>query len=379
MHHNSANIDKQLEHFLFNTFMLKSSDIIMITDGETDFTKARILGVNSSFEFITGLSQKDLIDSPCSEWINTSDSQLLSLNSAFKTSSAVLEQLAIKNNEGDLTQIQFEIYPVQQETKLWIWQAKLLIPSQLIVRNKQLKQQDMMQALEKTAGQTAHDFNNILAIIMCNNDLLLEIIEDSSPYYPLLYSISRAVDKGTHLTRSLMVFAQKNILNNEEFNLNDCLSSMANGLQENIEAYHILKLELCDQPCNVYVDRVMLEECISNLVLNASQAMFESPSGKSTIFIDIKKVFIPQQKDAFEQLILPQEYVKITITDTGAGITSTNLPLIFTPFFTTRKINAAKGVGLSMVYGFLKRSAGYCLVNTEVGKGSSFSLLFDIS
>ncbi len=379
MHQNSVNLDKQLEHFLFNTFMLKSSDIIMITDGETDFTKARILGVNSSFENITGLSQKDLIDKLCSEWINTSELQLLSLNSAFKACSTVREQIAIKNNKSDFTQIQFEIYPVQQETKLWIWQAKLPISRQLIDCNKQLNQQNMMQALEKIAGQTAHDFNNILAIIMCNNDLLLEIIEASSPFYPLLHSISRAVDKGTHLTRSLMIFAQKSILNIEELNMIDCLLSMVNELQENIGSYPILKLELCDQPCNVYVDRAMLKECISCLVLNASQAMHENSSEKSTIFIEVNKVFIPQQKDAFEQLILPQEYVKITITDTGSGITPTNLPLIFTPFFTTRKTNAAKGLGLSMVYGFLKRSAGYCLVNTEVGKGSSFSLLFDMS
>ena len=109
MHQNSVNLDKQLEHFLFNTFMLKSSDIIMITDGETDFTKARILGVNSSFENITGLSQKDLIDKLCSEWINTSELQLLSLNSAFKACSTVREQIAIKNNKSDFTQIQFEI------------------------------------------------------------------------------------------------------------------------------------------------------------------------------------------------------------------------------------------------------------------------------
>jgi signal transduction histidine kinase len=383
MHQNSANVDKQLEHFLLTTFMLKNSDIIMITDGGTDFTDARILGVNSSFEYVTGLSQKNLINSTCVELLDASDIQLFSLNSVFKTCSTVRHQIAVKNINGEFTPILFEIYPVQQGTSLWVWQAKSSMPKPLTNHDQQFNQQDMMRAIEKLAGQAAHDFNNILAIIMGNNDLLLENVEVSSLFHPLLCSISRAVDKGTHLTQTLLEFAQKNTLSNEELNLNDYLLSMDKELREIISPYHVLKIELCGQPCNICVDRTMLQKCISNLVLNAAQAMHEKPIEKliekSTIVIQINTMFVPQQKDAFDQIIVPQEYVKLTITDTGTGITITNLPLIFIPFFTTQKTKTAKGLGLSMVYGFLKKSMGYCLVDTELGKGSSFSLLFSIS
>ena len=376
MYQNSDHIDKQLEYFLLNTFLRKSSDIIMVTDGGADFSDARVLGVNSSFEFVTGFSQKILNNSFCTELLNTSVVQLRSLHSAFKTGSAVQHQIAVKNIRSDFTQIQFEIYPVQQNTEFWIWQAKSTKPTQLINHDPQLNQQNMMRTIEKIAGQTAHDFNNILAIIMGNNDLLLENIEGCSPFYTLLQSISRAVDKGTQLTQTLQMFAQKKVLSNNIFNLNECLSSMAEGLQENIGSYPILKIELFGQPCNICVDQTMLQKSIHHLVLNAAQSMSEKSIEKSIIVIQIKKSFVPQQKDVFEQLILSQEYIKLIITDTGTGITAANLPLIFTPFFTTQKTKTAKGLGLSLVYGFLKQSMSYCLVDTDVNKGSSFSLLF---
>ena len=383
MNQNSDNVDKQLKQFLFDTFMLKSRDIIMITDGGTDFTHARILGVNPFFEHETGLSHKYLKNSLCAEWINASVVQLLSLNSAFNSCTSVRHQIAVKNIQGDFTEIQFEIYPVQQATELWIWQAKPSKKKQLINQHQQLNKQNMMRAIERIAGQTAHDFNNILAIIMGNNDLLLENIEISSPFRSLLQSISRAVEKGTHLTKSLLVFAQKNVLINQELNLNDFLFSMYNELREIISPSYFLKIALSEQPCYICVDRAMLQVCINNLVLNAAETMLEKSAEKliekPTIIIQINKVFMPQQQDVFDQHIAAQEYVKLTITDSGSGIAMTHLPLIFTPFFTTQKTKAAKGLGLSMVYGFMKRSMGYCLVDTKLGEGSSFSLLFNVS
>jgi signal transduction histidine kinase len=394
MNKNSTNVDRQLEYFLFNTFMPKSSDIVMITDGGTSFIDARILGVNPSFEWITGLQQKYMINSLCAQWLNAPVAQLDSLTAAFKSRSAVRQRISIKNIQNDPVHIQFEIYPVQQGTKFWIWQAELVKKKQSIEHdqhlNQQLNQQDMMRVIEKIAGQTAHDFNNILAIVMGNNDLLLENIDTSSHSYPLLQSISRAVDKGTHLTQGLMAFAQKSTSSNKELNLNDCLSSMTNELQTKIGLSLVLKIVLCKQPCNICVEQTMLQGAIRNLVFNAAQAMSQKLTAKPTveltikptIVIEIHKMFIPQQKDIFEQLIESKKYVKLTVIDTGTGITTANLPLIFTPFFTTQKtksIKSTKGLGLSMVYGFLKRSTGYCLIDTEVGKGSSFSLLFNVS
>ena len=374
MNQNAPNICQQLEYFLFNTFIEKSNDIIMITDDAGGFNNACILGINSSFELTTGFTQKQLINTPCAEWINISVNQLHRLNTAFKHGTSVQLELAVKNNEDDFVLLQFDICPVKLATKFWIWQCKPLSTEQYTGYDQPLIQQNEMQGMQQIAGQTAHDFNNILAVIMGNNDLALENIETSSPFYPLFQSISRAIDKGTNLTKTLLVFAQRHLLTSVELELNDYVSCLANRLRERLGLHYDLQLKLAVQPCDICVDPELLEECITNLVLNAAQAMLE----KSTVIIEVNKVFMQQQKDAFEQMIIPQEYVNLTITDTGKGITTSNLPLIFTPFFTTQKMNAAKGLGLSLVYGFLKKSKGYCLVDTEVGKGSTFSLLFRI-
>jgi signal transduction histidine kinase len=382
MHQNSSNICKPLEHFLFNTFIHKLKDIIMITDSGSgsgsgsgsDFGHVRILGVNSFFESTTGLTQKQLINSPCAQWINISINQLHRINAALNECRTIELVLAVKNIDGDFIQLQFEIYPVEQATQYWIWQGKPLKLEQSDHYDQTLSHQNEVHTVESVAAQSAHYFNNILAIIMGNNDLILENSEASSPFYPLLQSISRAVEQGTYLTKNLLVFAQKSIVTNENINLNACISSMADGLRKDISSHHTLIFKLTEQPNNIVVDLALLQECISNLVLNAAQAMYE----KSTIIIEVNKVFVREQKDAFEQTISPQKYVKLTISDTGKGISKTNLPLIFTPFFTTHKTKAAKGLGLSLVYGFMKKNKGYCLVDTVVDKGSSFSLLFNI-
>lgn len=374
MHQNSSTFCPSLEHFLFNTFLHKSKDIIMITDGGSDFDRARILGGNSSFEFISGLTQKQLINLPCDQLFNLSVQQRHSLQSAFKDTTTVELALAITNTDGSVIQLKFEIYPVEQATQYWIWQGKPSTLEHSIIHDQQQNHQSEIRAMETIAAKTAHDFNNILAIIMGNNDLILENSDVSSPFYPLFKSISRAVKKGTHLTKNLLVFSQKNLLSNQQLDLNTCVSSMANGLRENIGSHHVLTLELTEQPCDIVADIPLLQECITNLVINAAQAMYQS----GTIIIAVNTVFMAQQKDVFEQMILPQEYVKLTITDTGKGISKANLPLIFTPFFTTRETKAAKGLGLSLVYGFVKNNNGYCLVDTELGKGSSFSLLFNL-
>ena len=216
MNHNSTDTYTQLEWFLFNTFMEKSNDIVMITDSGNSLDDACVLGVNTFFELNTGLTQVRLINSPFAEWINLSVNQRNRLNIAFTDRSSLKLELAVKKTGNNFTHIEFEIYPIKQATNFWVWQGKLL--EQKTSHSQQLIQQKELSAMQPIAAQTAHDFNNILAVIMGNNDLLLENIEVSSPFYPLLQSISRSIDKGTELTKNLQVFAQKKPQTNADVN-----------------------------------------------------------------------------------------------------------------------------------------------------------------
>jgi two-component system cell cycle sensor histidine kinase/response regulator CckA len=135
-----------------------------------------------------------------------------------------------------------------------------------------------------------------------------------------------------------------------------------------------LQLILPDQPCKIHADPKLLQQCISHLVLNAAQSM----PNQGRVTIEVSRVFMQRQIDAFQQTILPQEYVKIAVADSGKGMTKTHLSFILTPFLSTQKPMTAKGLGLSLIYSFIKKNNAYCLVNTDVDKGSSFSLLFKI-
>lgn len=212
---NQMTADTQLKRFLLNTFLDKSNEIVIITDSGNNLNDARVLGVNSLFELSTGLTQSKLINSHFVDWINLSVKQHNSLNIAFNDMTSLKIDLAVKNKDDNFTHIEFEVYPIKQTTKLWIWQGKLIkLEQQEASHSQQLIHQKEVSSVQ----QIVHDFNNILSVIMGNSDLVLEKMEVSSPFYPLLQSISRSVNKGTNLTKKLQMFTQKKAATEADIN-----------------------------------------------------------------------------------------------------------------------------------------------------------------
>ena len=236
---------------------------------------------------------------------------------------------------------------------------------------QQLLQTQKMEAIGTLAGGVAHDFNNLLSIILGNTDLMLMEIREDHPFYNAIKDIRKAGTGAASLTRQLLAFSRKQVIQPEIMNLNDVLNTttkmLARLIGKNIDFQTILDPAL--KP--VEADSGQMEQVIINLAVNARDAM---PSGGKLI-LETKNLFLN------EEFLKSQGmegkaglYVMLRASDTGAGIEEEILFHIFDPFFTTKGIDRGTGLGLSTVYGIVKQNNGYIFVDSKPGKGSAFEI-----
>ncbi|HGY54083.1 MAG TPA: response regulator [Caldithrix abyssi] len=236
----------------------------------------------------------------------------------------------------------------------------------------QLRQSQKMEAIGKLAGGIAHDFNNLIAIIRGYSDLILSEIEEKNEWYESILEIDKAGERAAALVRQLLAFSRRQILQPKVIDVNLLIRDMEKMLnrliRENIELWFRLDPDLG----NIYADPGQIEQVIMNLVLNARDAM---PKG-GKISIETKKIH--PQHPVFEKnrFMTPMEYIMVEVRDTGLGIKKEYHSKIFDPFFTTKKKGEGTGLGLSTVFGIVKQSKGYILLESEEGKGTSFKLFF---
>ncbi|HKB97264.1 MAG TPA: PAS domain S-box protein [Terriglobales bacterium] len=232
---------------------------------------------------------------------------------------------------------------------------------------EQLRQAQKMDAVGRLAGGVAHDFNNLLMVINGYTEVLLEQLEKSSPMHHKVQSIQQAADRAATLTRQLLAFSRKQLLELKVVDVNTVVGDMERLLRpligENIE----LITRLSTQTGHTRADAGQLEQVIMNLVVNAKDAMPEG--GKLTV--ESSDVTVRQH---FRQygFIQAGRYAVISVTDTGHGMDKETQSRIFEPFFTTKEKGKGTGLGLSTVYGIVKQSNGYVFAESEPGAGTTF-------
>jgi len=238
-----------------------------------------------------------------------------------------------------------------------------------ISTEEQLRQSQKMDALGKLTGGIAHDFNNMLGVIIGYSDLLQEKAQDDSQSSNYVKQIVNAANRAHILTSKLLAFSRKQPTEMKEWNINDILSDDRHMLEKTLTAR--VKLIL-NQDSNLYmacIDRATFSDAILNLCINAMHAM---PDG-GTLTITTKNQTLT---DIYAQTLAftAGEYIHISITDTGTGMSAEVKEKLFEPFFTT-KDSKGTGLGLSQVYGFVKQSKGNIQVYSEPGKGARFVIL----
>jgi two-component system cell cycle sensor histidine kinase/response regulator CckA len=234
---------------------------------------------------------------------------------------------------------------------------------------EQLRQAQKMEAIGQLAGGVAHDFNNLLAVIQGNAELALLGTGLDGRTREFLTQITGASARAANLTRQLLAFGRKHAMRPETLNLNSLIGNLTKMLTRIIGEDVRLECQYNGQPF-VQADAGMMEQVILNLVVNARDAM---PQGGqlviATKLIDIGETAVPSHPEA-----RAGEFICLSVSDTGTGITPENLTHIFEPFFTTKEVGKGTGLGLATVYGIVKQHEGWVEVESRVGTGTTFEI-----
>ncbi|GEM_PF-1485718 len=238
---------------------------------------------------------------------------------------------------------------------------------------KQLIQAQKMEAIGHLAGGIAHDFNNLLTVINGYSELLLLKFPETDVSFERLQQIQEAGKRAERLTRQLLAFSRKQLMQPVVLDLNRLLGELEKMLHrligENIE----LVFNYADNLRKIKADPGQLEQVVLNLVVNARDAM---PKG-GKITITTQNIEIDEQKIKNRPALTPGDKVLLTITDTGEGMDEKVKAHIFEPFFTTKETGKGTGLGLSTVYGIIKQSNGFIYADSKLGQGTSFSVFFN--
>jgi PAS domain S-box-containing protein len=238
------------------------------------------------------------------------------------------------------------------------------------VLEDQFRQAQKMEAVGRLAGGVAHDFNNLLMVISGYTEVLLERTERSHALYQKMEAIQQAADRATTLTRQLLAFSRKQLLQLKVVDVNAIVADMERLLRpligENIE----LITRLAPDLGRTRADAGQIEQVIMNLVVNSKDAM---PNG-GKIIIQTANVSLDDDLRREYSYIHPAPYVMVSVTDTGQGMSKETQSRIFEPFFTTKEKGKGTGLGLSTVYGIVKQSGGYVFVRSEPGRGTTFRI-----
>lgn len=240
------------------------------------------------------------------------------------------------------------------------------ITERMSLENK-LRQSQKMEAIGRLAGGIAHDFNNLMQAIIGYSNLLLQRMNPADANRDTIVQIEKSADRAAALTGQLLAFSRKQVLKPKVFSLDSTVADI-NKLLRRLIGEDIHLISVATQNSHVCADPGQIEQVILNLSLNARDAM---PQG-GTLRIETSNLELTQRAEGFSDEFQPGHYVRLSVTDTGTGMSAEVKSHLFEPFFTTKSLGKGTGLGLSIVYGIVRQSGGEICVDSEVGRGTTF-------
>lgn len=329
-----------------------------------------LTSLNPSFEAITGFSRNEWIGKHFGALIHQDDLQLsLDLfDRALQDEDLPVFELRIPTKQGDYKTLEFTVSQEVIESEFVVIGVARDITDQKRLEGM-ISRAKRMESVAALAGGIAHDFNNILTIIMGYAGNLQAKIEKESPMQSDINQILKSVKRGANLTKSLLVLGKKQDITLKEVDINEVIKTsepLFLKLLKDVE----LRVNLTSDKLMVMADVGHIENVLINIAINARDAM---PDGgrlsieTSIVEPDISFIKAFGQKDS-------KKYAMISISDTGTGMDEKTKMKIFEPFFTTKEEGKGTGLGLSMVYGSIKQHNGFIDIQSELGKGTRFSI-----
>jgi signal transduction histidine kinase/type II secretory pathway pseudopilin PulG len=234
----------------------------------------------------------------------------------------------------------------------------------------ELRQAQRLEAVGRLAGGVAHDFNNLLAVILTYGDFMAEELGSDHPLQGDLAEVRKAAGRAAELTRQLLVFSRRDLINPSVLDVNATITDLMNLLHRTLGEDIVLRKVLAPGLSCVLADPGELEQVLVNLVVNARDAVV----GEGTITVETSEQVIDEDAARAHVDLRPGRYVRISITDTGSGMAPEVSSQVFEPFFTTKGPGAGTGLGLSTVYGIVNRYGGYVTVYSEIDVGTTFKV-----
>ena len=238
-----------------------------------------------------------------------------------------------------------------------------------------LRHSQKMDAIGQLAGGVAHDFNNILTVIQGHTALLIAGGGGPQGDQDSIRQIAEAASRAAGLTRQLLAFSRKQVIQAITLDVNEVVSNLSRMLQRILGEDVSLTVVPSPRPALVHGDAGMMEQIVLNLAVNARDAMPDG--GRLTIATSLEQIDAAVARENPEAS--PGRFVRLSVTDSGNGIAPDHLPRIFEPFFTTKGAHKGTGLGLATVYGIVKQHRGWLTVQSELGKGSTFTMYLPVS
>lgn len=266
--------------------------------------------------------------------------------------------------------------------QMWLFTVRDITDLVLANRSRQtfeaqLAKSKSLEALGRLAGGVAHDFNNLLTVILGTTDLVLENAELDAAVRSDLRSVRASAERAAELTRQLLAFGRKQMLEPVVFCPNDSITQLQSLFERLIPSNITLRVVVSPGLGHARIDPARLEQVLINLVTNARDAMTDG--GELTIETDnytqsAPSVLLSSQGE--QEVIQPGQYVRISVSDTGTGMDAATQAQIFEPFFTTKAVGQGTGLGLATALGIVRQSGGHIRVHSTLGQGTRFELLF---
>jgi signal transduction histidine kinase/CheY-like chemotaxis protein len=244
--------------------------------------------------------------------------------------------------------------------------------SDRVALEEQLRQAQKMDSIGRLAGGVAHDYNNMLGVILGYSEMVLEQVPEGQPIHAALRGIQQAAERSADLTRQLLAFARKQTVVPKVLELNRALESTLAMLRRLIGEEIELLFDPGENLGQVKIDPGQLDQILTNLFVNARDAIGTRAAGR--VIVKTGKVLCSEEDIAGEGDALAGEYVRLAVIDNGCGMDAETLAHLFEPFFTTKEMGRGTGLGLATVYGIIKQNKGFVKVASTLEHGTTVAI-----